>query len=226
MVRRSLTGGSTCLFLLWVMGSMQSTPGIGQGTEGLPPGAMVTNAAFLQAASFVGAGDPRPAIWTVIPSPNGNGSLSFTVEFKGFSASAVPGGYVLHVPGEATSAAPGTPAIPRIAKLFPGIKDRTARIQVTGLSPTEVTNVSVAAAVDYEVVAPKGEMRKLRPVRRQAQEIYARDEFWPPELGQVEEAWIGTQKVVRVEVFPLQYHAKRKTIRFYGQLEGIVTFDR
>ena len=138
---------------------------------------------------------------------------------------AGPEGYVLHIPGEAVSAAPGTPAIPRIARLLPGRKDRAAILQVTGFSSVEVTNSPVASTDAHEVDHPESPTRALRPVRRRLPEIYTRDQFWPPELGQAQEAWIGTQKVVRVEVFPVQYNAKRETVRFFGRLEGTVVFE-
>ena len=222
---RRLAGPFVGLSVTCELCALLHNPGVGLGAEGPALAQATTNAPSPQVAHFQGIGEPCPASWMVMPSSSGDGACAFTVEVKGISAVAGPEGYELHIPGEATSAAPGTPAIPRIAKLFPGMRGRTAVLTVTGFSPTEVTNIPVVAAEAYAVDNPERTTRSPRSLRRRAPDIYAQDRFWPPEVGRVQEAWIGTQKVVRVEVFPVQYNPQRETVRFYRRLEGVVSFE-
>lgn len=186
-------------------------------------GGAATNA-VTGAGRFRGVGDIRPAVWTVTPI-DGTPDSRIQIDIAGFSASEGDGGYALRIPGQALPA-PGTPDVPRLTRLLPGHGGFQAVLEVRGLEATNVPDVAVAAAPVHRVEAPEAEVRRLRPCREPDPGIYGRDAFWPPALGRVEEAWIGTQKVVRVECFPIQYNPSRKTICCYRRLEGVLRFER
>ena len=206
-------------------GALNLVLAAGGAELGLPSPPARTNAAPAPKGPLQNFGVPRSAAWTVAPPAAGESSRSFTVEISGFSAVDTQDGCVLHIPGEVSATDKGTPAVPRVAKLFTEAPGCAAVLRMNGASPAEATNISVAAAEDYVVVSPEGAARRLSPVRRPSPDIYARDQFWPPELGRVQEAWIGTQKVVRVECFPIQYNPVRRTIRWYRRLEGTLVFE-
>ena len=174
--------------------------------------------------AFKGVGDARPAVWTVTPSSSGDGSWSIAVDVPGISASTCPDGVILHIPGEARGE-PGTPAVPRLARLLPGIPGRTPHLTVQGLMPTNVAHLSLAPVEGHVVPDRESPTPHLEAVRRPSAEIYGRSEFWPAELGTIHQAQMGTQIVVRVECFPVQYNPGRGCIRFYRRLEGRVTFE-
>lgn len=189
---------------------------------GSPPGA--TNANTRSAAVFKGLGIPKPAVWTVSRSLDGHGSWSIAVDVSGFTAAARPEGMVLHIPGESRGE-PGTPALPRLAKLLPGLPDRTPRLTLRGLMPTNVTGVSLAPVEGYVVQDRESPTPQLSAVRRPLAEIFGRSEFWPAELGAIQQVSMGTQRLVRIECFPIQYNPGSGTLRYYRRLEGVLSFD-
>jgi len=226
MMTRTSTvlGGGVLLTCVTATIFISRVPSVG-GAEADSRTSAPTNAVAAPGVPPLNIGVARPAVWTVLPASNGEYSCSFAVEIAGFSAAATPDGYALHIPGEAAAAGRGTPAVPRVARFFPGVSGRVAVLQVSGVSPAELTNLSVAAAEDYVVVSPDGGTRHLAPVRHPSPAIYATDQFWPPELGRVEEAWMGTQKLVRVECFPVQYNPASKIVRWYRRMEGTLVFE-
>lgn len=172
--------------------------------------------------SFAGVGEVRAAVWTILPSENSS-DTRFSIDCSGFSAVPVEGGYSLRIPGQVSSEA-RTPDVPRLAKLFPGVKRARAVLTVEGSDPTNIA-CTVAAAEGYRLDDPESPNRKLRPYRQPDPEIYANDRFWPSDLGRLAQATIGTQKVVRVECFPVQYDPITREVRFYRRLEGFLRFE-
>jgi hypothetical protein len=85
-------------------------------------------------------------------------------------------------------------------------------------------NVAVAPAQGFKLESGDG-FRELRPFRQADPAIYVKDEFWPVKLGAVEAGAIGTQQVVRVVCFPVQYNAVKGSVRFFRRLEGEVRFE-
>lgn len=177
-----------------------------------------------EATHFSGVGDVRKAIWTITPSP-GSSNVTIRIQCSGFAAVQAGDGCSLRIPEQALSAKPGTPDVPRLARLLPGIKGTRAVLAIHGTDSTNLTNVLVAPAEGFRLVESESPKRQLRPYRQPDTDIYGRDEFWPVELGKVEEAWLGTQRVVRVECFPVQYNPLTKAIRFYRRLEGELRFE-
>lgn len=167
--------------------------------------------------AMAGLGETRPAVWTLTPIPGSN-NLQISVQCFGFET--VPGatGVSVRIPGQATAGKPGAPDVPGLAKLVPGIKGMRAVLTLQGFDPTNLTDVGV--------VPVAGPMQALSPQRQADPGIYGQAQFWPSNLGRVDEAWIGTQKVVRVECYPVQYNPVAKTLRFYRRLEGILSFDK
>lgn len=174
--------------------------------------------------AFSGVGEARVAKWTITALP-GTDDVRFCVECRGFSATPVDGGFSLQIPGQASSARAGTPAVPRVVKLLPGFKGRRAVLTLQGMDSTNISDVAVVAAEGFKLDNPDSATRKRVPHRDADPEIYGQDRFWPVDLGRVEEAWIGTQKVVRVECFPVQYNPVTRTVRFYRRIEGALRFE-
>jgi len=175
--------------------------------------------------NLTGVGDARVAVWTVTPSTNAPGDLHLTVECSGLSAMLVQGGVSLRIPGQASSAKPGTPDLPRLAKLLPARKGAKAVLVFLGSNPTNLSDVVVAPAVGFKLEALEGAQRVLCPYRQPDPAVYGIDQYWPAELGRLDAASIGTQIVVRVECCPVQYNPITKSIRFFRRLEGELRFE-
>lgn len=185
--------------------------------------AVASGAVFADGA-FSGVGEARVAKWTITALP-GTNDVRFCVECTGFSATPVDGGFSLQIPGQASSARAGTPDVPRVVKLLPGFKGRRAVLTLQGMDATNIPDVAVVAAEGFKLDNPESATRKRVPHRDADPDVYGQDRFWPVDLGRVEEAWIGTQKVVRVECFPVQYNPLTRTVRFYRRIEGMLRFE-
>jgi hypothetical protein len=177
-----------------------------------------------ESSVFAGVGVPREAVWSV--QPKDGQSLQITVDFGGFSAVKEQNGYSLRIPGQAESAKPGTPDIPHIAKLFNVSSDGHPVLTIRGMFPTNVQNVSVVPAKGVALEQSEDETRRLRTFRRPQAEVYAADQLYPESLSKIDEARIGTQRVLRIEICPVQYNPIKREIRFYQRLEGVLEFTR
>lgn len=186
-------------------------------------GAAPSNQVFT-AVTFDGVGDVRPAVWTITPL-TGDRGFRILVECSGYSAVPVTGGYSLRIPGQASTPRAGTPDVPSFAKVLPRPRGSKPILVLQGSFATNVQGVAVAPAEEFKLEAPDGSIRVLRPCRQPDLSVYGRNEFWPPELVRLEVAGIGTQYVVRVECFPIQYNSAEKVIRFYRRLEGVLKFE-
>lgn len=173
---------------------------------------------------FTGVGEARAAVWTVTPLA-GSQNLRITIESHGFSAVPVEGGFSLRIPGQVASAKPGTPDVPRLAIMLPGVKGYRAVLTLEGKDPTNVMDVGVASSEGFRLDDPESPMRVLKAYRKPDPGIFGKDQLWPSELCRLEEGSIGTQKVVRVECCPLQYNPLTRMIRFYRRLEGELRFE-
>lgn len=169
-------------------------------------------------------GEPRAAVWTISPSGDGR-RLLFNVECSGVSLVTVEGGFSVHIPGQAASAKPGTPDVPCLSRLLPGIKGARASLTVRGYDPTNLMNVAVSPAQGFRLDESVSRSRELRPYRQAAPDVYGKDQYWPAGLGSMEEGAIGTQQVVRVVCFPVQFNPVQGTVRFFRRLEGEIQFE-
>ena len=167
-------------------------------------------------------GDPRPAVWTF--GPAADDAQSFTLSSSGFSARVTTEGYVLSMPGQAASAASGAPDVPTLAVLRSGRLGRTARVEVEPPSWTEIPGIRIAPVEsrvldDVTTNAPTYRMGRIPSLQ-----IYGEDRFWPPVIAQVQEAWMGTAKTVRIECRLIQYNPVRHVVRYCRELQGRIVF--
>lgn len=64
-----------------------------------------------------------------------------------------------------------------------------------------------------------------RTVRTPSPSVYQEDRFWPDPVVTVQAAWMGTNKIVRVECAPIQYNPVRHVIRYATVLKGTLMFE-
>lgn len=174
---------------------------------------------------FTGVGEARPAVWTITPIA-GTLDSAIRIDIAGFSAVEAEGGHSPRIPGQAGAMAAGTPEVPRLARLLAGHGGMKAVLELRGVDPTNVPGVVVAPCPAMKVEELETGGRRLRQYRVPDPAVYGKDDFWPAGLGRVEEACIGTQNVVRVECFPIQYNPFQKVLRFHRRLEGELRFER
>lgn len=131
---------------------------------------------------------------------------------------------MIRLSDQGARAKPGAPDLPVLVKVLPVAAGYSLQVRVED-SPFEdtagldVVPVETWSAGDPEAARPVPTSRRVP-----AAGIYSSTNFWPQKLVHVDEAWMGTQKVARVEVCPVQYNPSTRTLRFFRQLNGEILF--
>ena len=114
-----------------------------------------------------------------------------------------------------------------------GAPELAARVFVFGVPPGARAEVSVIPGVSEEF---SGVNIPPVPIKEKADDltrlryapdaqIYERAAFYPGDLFKVEApAQFRQQTIVRVQVFPVQYHPVRKQLRIYREMQIVVRF--
>lgn len=174
------------------------------------------------AINLPGTRAPKPAVWVFGPV-EGN-VQPFRVTITGFGATTLPEGLVLSVPGQAAPRVAGTPDLPVVSVLIRGLEGKTARAEVAPPQWIVVPGVRVAPAESPALDETTGEASETVLVRTPAA-VYGADAFWPAELVKVEEAWIGTEKKLRLECVLVQHNPVGQLLRYTLVLEGRLVFE-
>ncbi|MDD5467788.1 MAG: C25 family cysteine peptidase [Anaerolineales bacterium] len=130
----------------------------------------------------------------------------------------------LTVKGASQVPDPGAPQLPLITALIVAPAQATVTLQV-------ISEESETLPGNYVLLpacrpAP-GEVDEAEPgwLVTPDPAIYAGEAFFPQEAARIgEEAWLGDQRIVRVEVFPFQYHPAQGALAFHSRLRVQVLF--
>lgn len=168
--------------------------------------------------AFCGVGQPVPAEWDI--RTGGDNIVSFKVKIGGFAARETPEGFVLTIPGQAGSVRPGMPDLPPLTRLLPGLPGHSTKIELKSATWIELSGIRVAPVERRVLEDVTTNEPTYRMSRTPSATVYSADEYWPSAVARVDEAWMGTQKIVRLESFMIQCNPKRETIRYTLELEG------
>jgi hypothetical protein len=172
------------------------------------------------AGPFKGCGEALPAEWILPALDPSSGPASFDVRVPGFEAIAQGDGYVLRIPDQAKQPQSGVPDVPVLARVVPLASDVSLRIAITTAAFEEIEGIAVVPTATWSIDDPEAAHPAPVESRVASATAYASTNFWPGELLQVQEVWMGTQKFARIEIRPVQYRPSSKTIRLYRQLKG------
>ena len=150
---------------------------------------------------------------------------TFKVEIAGFRSEVTSDGHVITMPGQAHAGKAGDPDLPFVAALCPGLRGFAARVEWNEPVWRDITNVAVAPVGTRILEDVTTNSPTCRTERISSKTVYGADEFWPQRIARVEEAWAGTQKIVRVECSPIQYNPVRKIVRYTSVVEGRLVFE-
>jgi len=178
--------------------------------------------------AFSGFGTPGPSKWSVTEGPNRGFPLTIVVSTPGVEAIAVDEGYVLRTAQSAGIPAGGRPDLPVAVKVVRGVPGYRAVLEDVECASREARDVRIAPAAT--VIAETQPDGKTPLVKRRVADtsIYGQAGFWPESMIRVEEAWMGTQKLVRITAWPVQYDPSAETVRFNQQITariGLVPED-
>jgi len=168
-------------------------------------------------------GTPAAAEWTIPANPVEKVPAACRVRIPGFEINPTEAGSVVvlpgRIPGVVNAGAPDTPAVATSFKGHPNIRviARLVRSDFEDFPDMDIAPVPTFLAGELDQPYPV----PVKTYSRSAA-LYSADAWWPETLVLAEEAWMGTNKVVRVECRPFQYNAARKTLRFHRQIDFVL----
>ncbi|MBL7076190.1 MAG: hypothetical protein ISS31_01850 [Kiritimatiellae bacterium] len=134
-------------------------------------------------------------------------------------------GNVVRVRGGGARRKPGSPDIGGLAWVLPGKVGWNLMPTVTDAAFASATQgVDIAAIAVRKVI--EGESEEADPIieRVRSPEIYAQDALFPSHVVRVQEAWAGTNKLVRLVVNPIQYNPVTKELRLCYRLKATLEY--
>jgi hypothetical protein len=173
--------------------------------------------------NFPGTRSPQEAVWEFGPA-EGN-AQTFRVTISGFSVTNLSEGLVLTIPGQAAPRSPGLPDLPMVSTLLRGQAGKTVHVEVTPPRWVVIPGIRIAPAESPALDETTREVSETRLVRMPLPAVYGVDAFWPADLVRVEEAWIGTEKRLRLECSLTQYNPASQLLRYTLVLEGRLVFE-
>jgi hypothetical protein len=141
---------------------------------------------------------------TVTPI-EGSSDQWIDIKLNGFQVLSNAFGSVIKIDGQGIRLTDGEPDLPTLVHAFPGRPGESAHVEVTEVNYT-----------DHEgyTIAPRARQRSDGSVSHSEDpEIYGVDRFWPPEAVDIQEAYQGRRKFVRVEYRPFQYNPETGVLR-------------
>jgi len=166
-------------------------------------------------------GQPGAAVWSVTSPDADTGEPGrLTVVFPEPVFENVDDGTVIRMDGQAGRGNPGTPDLPVFAKSLPGVPGHsiTGTI-VRAIYAATTAGIEVAAVEMRETVAVNHTQAVTRVQRKRDDAIYGAGAYWPHRHVEVTEAWMGTRKLARVVVAPVQYNPIERTVRVCRELD-------
>ena len=142
----------------------------------------------------------------------------------GFALAPHPHGYRPAMDGAAHTFASGSPDLPKVSRLLPGVPGRAARVEIIATSFRDIPGVDIAPVptrdLEYDLDGSSDVVTSLDP----DDGMYGADAFWPPDLAEVSEAWQGTNKVTRLSFLPLQYNPVTRTLRYHESISARLVY--
>jgi len=119
----------------------------------------------------------------------------------------------------------GSPNLPLLSKLVDGRKGFATRVEVVETSFRDIRNIDIAPVKTIlTAYAPDDMSENYDSLERDA-EIYESDAFWPADIADVTEAWIGTRKVTRISFRPVQYNPVTRTLRYHESIVARISTE-
>ncbi len=134
-------------------------------------------------------------------------------------------GMVVRVRGGGARREPGSPDIGGLAWVLPGKAGWNLMPTVTDAAFATATQGVDIAAIEVRKVVEDGEETESPVVERyRSPEIYGQDALFPSHVVRVQEAWVGTNKLVRLVVNPVQYNPVTKELRLCYRLKATLEY--
>lgn len=149
------------------------------------------------------------ATWKVVQVGGDSNRLEFTLRTVDVERQTL---------ADAAVVDPGLPDVPVLVRVLAGRNGWTAVIE--SVVPSVVAEEdAVIEPRALETVETVSDNEVKRVVRRDPRiMIYERDDFWPTSQAAISEAFMGTNKLVRLSAYPWQYNPVRHRLRHTDEL--------
>lgn len=202
-------GGCAVLLVAYTVAVRRNRPATEPPVLSTPPGA-----------------EDRVAWEVKLPEAGGGAPGRLRVVFPEPVFEAVDGGVAIRMPGQAGRSEPGSPDLPVFARSLPGVPGLSMSAKVVHATLAVVTQgVDVVAVETRETVAIDPTNAVTRVYRKRLGGIYDAVAYWPPQQVGVTEAWMGTRKLARIVVAPVQYNPVERTLRILREIEVELRFQ-
>ena len=132
----------------------------------------------------------------------------------------VGGGVAVRMKGQAGPLPSGSPDLPVFTRGLQGHSDWKLKARVIRADYAWVTQgVDVAAVEVRETSAIDPVRSETHRVRRRSNIIYGADRFWPNGPVEIVDGMMGTSKLSRVAVCPVQYNPEQQLLRVSREVE-------
>jgi hypothetical protein len=132
----------------------------------------------------------------------------------------LPQGETVAFAGPSADTHPGAPALSPLVRVWPGRPAFRARVRLVHAEFRDEPGTTVAPGAAPRLDYTAAGVRRVGSVRRQDPVIYGQDAFWPPELLHAREAWMGTNRLLRLTCHAAQYNPVRRILRVYTRIEA------
>jgi len=133
-------------------------------------------------------------------------------------------GMIVRVRGGGARREPGSPDIGGLAWVLPGKVGYNLMPTVTDAAFAVATEGVDIAAIAVEKVVAEGEGSDPVVERYRSPDIYGQDTLFPSHVVRVQEAWAGTNKLIRLVVNPVQYNPVTKELRLCYRLKATLEY--
>lgn len=119
----------------------------------------------------------------------------------------------------------GAPDLPRFFETLEGDATHDARIHLESTSYIDIPVDGLAPVPQPTMDLALDGSRTPGVNHDPDPAIYDEDAFWPDDLVNVTEAWLGTRKVTRIGVQPVQYNPVTKTLRYHYDVTATLVYE-
>lgn len=163
--------------------------------------------------------------FTVVPISGHPGERSVRVCTPDLLLKDGPEGYAARILHGSNPMPPGTPDLPMLSRLFEGRAGCATRVEIVETSFRDISDIEIAPMPTRNIRYYPDDTFEHHDVLEEDPAIYSSDKFWPVDIAEVAEAWMGTQKVTRVSVHPVQYNPVTRTLRYHESIVARIYYE-
>lgn len=179
---------------------------------------------ILGALCLVGWDDAGTDVWQVRPTDPSGIRCSVTVIPGEVQRQTCGEGVTVSFRGQAADRQAGAPDIGGLVKTIPGRPGFRAVVHLLRTEFRDEADVKVLPAeTTYRRFVDDNSYR-LEQARTPDPAVYANNAFWPPNVMRVTEAWMGTNRYVRLVCTPAQYNPVKRLLRVHSRIEAELDF--